>query len=761
MLPRAPARTLVRPSPWLAAALLVSCAYIPRSVPLDGRKTLTIDDLYDPEKRVDFSGKPPTNLVWLDDAHYLWPKSDPKTKKSEWLSVEADSGKSEPFAPVAKVEAALAALSEVGAEKAKQAARSDAGAWAGDPKALLFTIGKDLYVYAVASDKAVRVTTSPDQDEEEAALSPDAMHVAFVRDNDLYVAEVATGAERRLTTDGSATVLNGKLDWLYQEEVYGRGTFRSFWWSPDSAHIAFLRLDEEGVPIYTLVDDVASPAKVETSPYPRAGDVNPKAKLGLARVAGGETEWIDLSKYEGGEFLIVEVAWSPAGDLAFQVQDREQTWLDLDLVPASAAEGSPTGATPAPTTLLRETSTAWVNVNGSPKWLADGSFLWFSERTGWKHLDHHDRGGKLLGAVTSGTWEARDLRGIDEKNGWVYFTGTERSAIGADEYRVRLDGSGLERLTKASGSHSARFNPSFTRFIEHWSDATTPTQVRLDRSDGTEVRVIDKNEVPALAEYRLSKPEFLKVRTVDGCFEMEAMLIKPPDFDPSRRYPVFQTTYAGPHAPTVHDAWGGTGGMFLQMLAQKGIVVWACDNRSASGKGAQSEYTCYKRFGETELADIEDGLAWLKKQPWVDPERIGISGWSYGGFMTSYALTHSKSFAMGIAGGSVTDWHNYDTIYTERYMLTPQHNKDGYERTSVVAAAKDLHGELMLIHGELDDNVHPQNTMQLAYALQKAGKSFRLMFYPKSRHGVGEPLVKHLRSAMLDFIEETLLREKG
>jgi dipeptidyl-peptidase-4 len=767
-----------------------------------GKKPLTLDAVYDPpEKRVDFNGNPPSNLVWLDDEHLLWPKSDPKAKSkpAEWLRVEADSGKTEPFAPVEKVEAALAAVPEIGAEKAKKLARTSPEAWAGNPKALLFTVSlepapekeppapkektdkpktegrrgsksgeSDLFVYTFADGKVTRATTSPEP-EEEAELSPDGKSVAFVRANDLYVADVASGDLHRVTQDGSATVLNGKLDWLYQEEIFGRGTWRSFWWSPDSSAIAFLRLDEVGVPIYTLVDDVESPARVETSPYPRSGDPNPTVMLGVARLSAEKPAWVDLSKYAGGEFLIVDVGWSPKGDLVFQVQDREQVWLDLDLVrgaapvaasSGSASSGSATSATAGETTtLFRETTKAWTSVNGPPKWLADGTFLWPSERTGWQHYYRYDATGKLLSTLTSGAFEARDLRGVDEANGWVYFSSTERSATGLDECRVKLDGSGRARLTQAAGTHAAKYNPSFTRFVDRWSDASTPTQVKLCKTDGTEVRTIDANAVPALSEYAFSKPEFVKVPTRDG-FEMEAMLVKPPDFDPSRRYPVFQSTYAGPHAPSVHDAWGGTRGMFLQLVAQQGVVVWVCDNRTASGKGAESTWPSYLHFGETELADIEDGVAWLKKQPWVDGDRIGISGWSFGGFMTSYALTHSKSFAMGIAGGSVTDWRNYDSVYTERYMKTPEHNKEGYDRTSVVAAAKDLHGELLLIHGAIDDNVHPQSTMQLTHALQKAGKPFRMMLYPKSRHGVVDPQqVKHLQGAMLDFIRETLLEK--
>src|SRR5262245_1042414 len=403
---------------FLAAAFFAGCSapatsHAVADASTHAKRRLTIDDLYgEKERRVDFSGKPQTGLVWLDDEHWLWSKSDAKTKKTEWLKVEAATGKTEPFAPVEKVEKALAAVPGVGAEKAASLARRETGAWkGGSPKALLVDTGGDLHVYRFESDSVVRLTSSPDEDEEEAELSPDGKHVAFVRDNNLFVADVDPVAERKITTDGGELVLNGKLDWLYQEEVYGRGTYRAFWWSPDSTRVAFLRLDETGVPVYTLVDDVESPARVETSPYPRAGDTNPTVKLGVAKLGAEKPAWVDLSKYAGGDFLVVEVGWSPKGDLAFQVQDREQTWLDLDLVHAASAEPSA-----ASSTLFRETTKTWAAVNGPPKWLEDGSFLWFSEKTGWQHLEHHDAAGKLLATLTKGAFEVRDLRGIDEKN---------------------------------------------------------------------------------------------------------------------------------------------------------------------------------------------------------------------------------------------------------------------------------------------------------------------------------------------------------
>jgi dipeptidyl-peptidase-4 len=323
-------------------------------------------------------------------------------------------------------------------------------------------------------------------------------------------------------------------------------------------------------------------------------------------------------------------------------------------------------------------------------------------------------------------------------------------------YRIRLDGGGLQRLSSAAGTHTASFSPTFAYYTDTWSSVTSPPQMRLHRNDGAEIRVLEGNKAEALADYRLSKPEFLQVKARDG-FVMEAMMIKPPDFDPSRRYPVYQFTYAGPHSQSVRDAWGGTQYMYHQLLAQQGVIVWICDNRTASGKGSESVWAVDRQFGESELRDIEDGVSWLKDQSYVDGSRIGLHGWSYGGYMTSYALTHSRSFVMGIAGGTVADWRDYDSIYTERFMGLPEENPDGYRKSSPRFAAASLNGALMLIHGAIDDNVHLANTMQLAYELQKAQKPFQLMLYPKSRHGITDPaLVEHLRQTMFDFVIEHL-----
>jgi dipeptidyl-peptidase-4 len=709
-------------------------------------KTLTIDDIFDPVKKVDFNGTPMPGLRWLrDGAHYLQPKIDPKTRMGQLLKVDVLTGESVPFYDAAKMEAALAATTGIKPEDAKRLSNRPAFHMNDDMTAALINHAGDLFYYEFGTGKAARLTNNPDTEEGED-FSPDSRKVSFVRNGNIYVVDIATRQERALTSDGGPKIFNGRLDWVYQEELYGRGNFEGYWWSPDSTEIAYLRFDENPVHEFTIVDHISRLQEVEREFYPKAGDPNPIVRLGVVNAGGGPTRWVDTAKYEGADPLIVRVGWTPDGkSVVYEIQNREQTWLDLNLADPAVGKSQ---------NLLRETSKAWIDVDNvdEPRWLKDGSFLIFSERTGWKHLYHYSRDGKLIRQVTDGNWEARTLQGVDEANGYVYFSGTEHSQIGGDVYRVKLDGTGLARLTKAEGSHSANFNPAFTLFIDSWSDINTPPQLRLLKSDGSLARVINENKVDALSQYKLGKPEFLQVRTRDG-FIMEAMMIKPPDFDPSKKYPVMSYTYSGPHAPQVRNAWGAQTYMWHQLLAQKGYIIWICDNRTASGKGVESARPVYRNFGELELRDLEDGVSWLKSQPYVDGSRIGIWGWSYGGFMTTYALTHSASFKVGVAGGSVTDWRLYDTIYTERYMGTPQNNPEGYKKSAPLAAAKDLSGKLLLIHGMIDDNVHMQNTIQFAYELQKAGKQFQLMLYPKSRHGVSDPLlVKHMRMTMTDFI---------
>jgi dipeptidyl-peptidase 4 len=758
---------LTRPGALRAAALaavtlfgLAAVRPAPARADEGAKKALDLEALYSPDaaKRVNFMGAPQTNLGWLDATHFLV-----RSKEGGLVSVEARSGRTSPWIDAAKMQAAFAKLPGFSTEDAAavahgcpeldpQASRFAFGcelrfALSADHKAAVINTADDLFYYRFGDDAATRLTHDP-QAEELEEFSPDGRFVSFVRDGNLAVVEVATGRERALTTDGGAKLFNGKLDWVYQEEIYGRGDFRGYWWSPDSHRIAFLRLDESPVLPYTVVDHVPLHPVLEVTPYPLAGDPNPIVSLGVVPAVGGETVWVDLERYRTSDPLVVGVGWTPdSAKVVAQVQDREQTWLDLDLAdPGSGAVS----------TLFRDRSQAFIESGEHPWYLADGSFLWPTMRSGWKHVYHYAADGKQLAELTPGEWEIQDLLGVDEAHGVFYVTSNRDVAPESQLFRIGLDGSGPTRISRRPGTHRPHFSPDFALYLDAWSDSATPMQVRLHAADGGEIRTVDENHVAAVDEYGFSPVEFFQVAARDGV-KLEALMIKPPDFDPAKRYPVLIYQYGGPHAPVVENRWDPYGGPWNQLLAQHGYVIFACDNRSASGKGYLGTFQAYKHMGVVELRDTEDAVGWLRAQSWVDPDRIGIWGWSYGGFQTSFDLTHSTSFKVGIAGAPVTDWHLYDTVYTERYMLRPQNNPEGYEETSVVGAAANLHGKLLLLHGTTDDNVHLQNSIKFIYELERAGKTFDLALYPKSRHGPSDrKLIYQMRTLMTDFIEHNL-----
>jgi dipeptidyl-peptidase 4 len=722
---------------------LLFVAFLAFSAASAERRPLTLEDIYHPDQRIEFSGARLNVIRWLNDGrHYLQRGSG----GDRLLKVEADSGESEPFFDADALTQAFSELPGFTLESAREVVSRGRLEVSSQEDGILIATSRNLFYFDLGEGR-LQTLTRTEEPESEASLSPDGRRAAFVRGNDLYVVDTASGEERRLTIDGSEDRLNGILDWVYQEELYGRGNFRGYWWSPDGRSLAFLQLTQESVPRFTVVDHMPLHLELETTPYPKAGDPNPEVRLGRASVGDGEVQWIDLSAYEGESILIVRVGWTPQGLLYFQVQDREQTWLDLLVC------DDPNGS---PRKLFRETSPAWVARGDDPVWLSDGGFLLLSERSGWNHLYRFNADGGLIGNLTSGEWEIRSLHGVDAAEEWAYLTGTLDGVADEMVYRVRLNGGEVQRLTERPGTHRPRFSPDFSRFLNTWSDLLTPPQVRLKRSDGSLVRMVQENRVEALDEFQWGSVERMQVNTRDG-FPMEAILIRPPDFDPERRRPVVVHVYGGPSAPRTRNAWQGANYLWHQFLAQQGYLVWILDNRSASGKGIRSAWPIHRNLGALEAQDLEDGVQWLRAQPYVDPDRIGLWGWSYGGYLTAYAMTRSKSFKIGIAGAPVTDWRLYDTIYTERYMGTPQNNPDGYRDSSVIEAAERLHGRLLLIHGTLDDNVHLQNTLKLAYALQKAGKDFELMLYPRSRHSVSDPNQSyHMRRMMFRFIQEGL-----
>jgi dipeptidyl-peptidase 4 len=701
-------------------------------------KPITFDTLYNSERPPSFSGRPSSGFVWLDGEHFL------QGKEGRLWKVHAVTGRCQTFVDQDKLAQGLAILPTIGRPAAQDMAHSTSPHMNPQRTAALFEHENDLYYCSLNGTGAVRLTRTPGS-KELATFSPDGKFVAFVRDNNLYVVDVATQTERALTTDGSDLIFNGRADWVYFEEIFNRNR-QAYWWSPDSSRIAYLRFDDAPVRKFTLVDPLANKQAPEVTPYPKAGSPNPLVRLGMVTVAGGTTRWTDLPSYSETASLLVRAGWMPdAQTVYFYVQDRAQTWLDFCTVPRNGGES---------TRLFRETTKAWVEAPPAPTFVKGGAFLLASERTGWNHLYHYTREGKLVGPVTSGNWEVQTLHRVDDAEGWVYFSGTRDSHLGGNLYRVKLDGTNLERLTNTPGDHHVTLSPKGDLFLDSWSSHERPVQVRVHRTDKSQARMVDSNPVYALEEYRRGKYDMVKIPAADG-FTLEGSILKPPNFDPARRYPVWFMTYAGPHAPTIHDSWG-SGRLRDEMLAQMGYVVFRCDPRSASGKGACSAWTAYRQLGVQELKDIETAIRWLTKESYIDAGRIGMSGHSYGGFMTAYALTHSNLFAAGIAGAPVTDWRSYDSIYTERYMNLPQENPDGYNSTSVVQAAAKLHGKLLILHGLMDDNVHALNSLQLLDALQKADKDFEVMVYPRNRHGIGG---KHHERLVLDFMKRVLRPE--
>ncbi len=704
-------------------------------------KRLTLDMIYGPEKRRNFSGVFPTGLQWREgEARYN------RNWAGRKVQVDAATGAQTPLKEESteKLEQALLKLEKISKKDAKKMAGG--GTKSPQKDAVLISHANDLFYHRTGQESAVRLTNTKGS-ERFATFSADGKQVAFVRDQTLFVVDVETAKETRLTEKGSTERLFGQLDWVYQEEIYGRGKFKAFWWSPDSSRIAFLRLDEKPVGRYTVADNIPVRQNLEVTRYPKSGDPLPHVALGVVEIDGGKTWWIEPESKKSDEPLIVRVGWDEKGGrVIYQTQNRRQTELTLFAVSATGGE---------PQRLIHEDAGAWVNVLGEPTWLEDGAFLWLSERSGYKHLYHVSADGGQTRAVTKGDWNIERLLGVDKAEEWVYFTGGPDWPRESQVYRVALAGGEPQRLTDKKGNHAGRFNDDFTFFFDYYSQAGQPTKADLRRADGTYVRTIEPNLTDRLSYYEVSKPEFFTVKARDGV-SLNATVIKPPNFDPSKKYPVLCYVYSGPQAPTVRNRWGGSTYLWHQMLAQQGYVIWSCDNRSAGGT-AKHAWPIYGDLGKEELKDIEDGLGWLKQQSWVDNGRIGIWGWSYGGYMTSYALTHSKSFSVGIAGAPVTDWKNYDAVYTERYMDLPQNNKKGYESSSAVRAAKNLQGRLLLLHGTIDDNVHLSNSLQFASALQNARRPFEMMFYPKSRHSVHSPnLSRHLKDLMTRFILENL-----
>jgi dipeptidyl-peptidase 4 len=604
----------------------------------------------------------------------------------------------------------------------------------------------DYYLYDTTTKNISKVF---DFQVQEPTFSPDGKKIAFARENDLYVYDIATKQTTAITTDGKKnSVINGITDWVYEEEF---AFVRAFDWSKDSKKVAYIRFDESQVPEFSMsIFKKDLYPTVETFKYPKAGEKNSEVSLHIYDVVSKGSQKVNLSQYS--DFYIARMQWTnDANVLSAQVLNRHQDNLDLLFVDGNS------GATKV---VLNEKDKAYVDVTDNLTFLKDNSFIWTSEKDGFNHIYLYDKTGKLKNQVTKGNWEITNYYGFDEKSNTVFYQSVENGSINRDVYSINLNGKNKLRLSKATGTNAATFSPNFQYFINTFSSATQPTTYTLNEAKtGAQVQVIEKNEALAtkLKGYNLPSKEFFVLKTAKGN-ELNAWILKPKDFDPTKKYPVFMYQYSGPGSQQVNNDWNSNDDYWFQMLAQQGYIIACVDGRGTGFKGAAFKKVTQKELGKYEVEDQIDAAKVIGNYPYVDKNRIGIWGWSYGGFMASNCLLKGADvFKMAIAVAPVTNWRFYDSIYTERYMQTPQENASGYDENSPINHVNKLKGKYLLIHGSGDDNVHVQNSMQMIEALIQANKQFDSQIYPDKNHGIyGGKTRIQLFNKMTNFIKENL-----
>ncbi|UYZ62111.1 S9 family peptidase [Hymenobacter weizhouensis] len=609
------------------------------------------------------------------------------------------------------------------------------------------------FVYDRATKKLTPLSQAPGK-QLYATFSPDGKRVAFVRDNNLFVTDLATMQETAVTTDGAQNrIINGGTDWVYEEEFeFAQG----FQWSPDSRQLAFYTFDETEVPEYNMQEWGPLYPKDYRYKYPKAGEKNSIVRISTYDVAARKTVPMDVGPEK--DQYIPRILWTQTPNvLSIRRMNRLQN--KLEILHANAQTGQSQ-------VVLTDTDPAYVEVNDDLRYLAGGKeFLYTSEKDGYRHLYLHSMDGKLVRQLTKGSWEITSIDGFDEKKGLVYFTSAEASPLERHLYRVSLKGKGKIRLSEAGrGTDVVNLSPDTRYFLNYHSEAGLPQVVSLrSGQDGKLVKVLEDNAAlrQKLTQVDLGKLEFISFRTAAGV-QLNGWMIKPANFDANKKYPVLMHVYGGPGSQTVKDDAGGgtafTNYLWHQLLAQNGYIVVSVDGRGTGARGSRFKKSTYANLGGLETVDQGEGAKYLATLPYVDKSRIGIWGWSFGGYMTALALTKNADlFKMGISVAPVTNWRYYDTVYTERFLKTPQENSAGYDDNSPVQHADKLRGKLLLVHGTGDDNVHFQNSVAFVEALVKANKDFQTLYYPNRNHGIyGGNTRLHLYRQMTDFVLKNL-----
>ena len=620
-------------------------------------------------------------------------------------------------------------------------------------KPSVYSKNEDLFIKLNGTDVQL---TNDKEEEVNASMSPDGNYVAYTKKNNLYTVNISTKKETALTADGSDVILNGYASWVYTEEILGRVShYKSFWWSPDSKHIAYFRTDDSPVPVFTITDGNGQHGYVETVRYPKVGDSNPEVKVGIVSPDGGNTAWADFNakddQYFGAPY------WTNDGS-ALWVQWMNRLQNNLKIWSVNPADGTKKE-------VYAETQKTWIQLEDGYERLHflqnNKSCIIESDQTGWNHLYLYDNAGKLINAVTSGKFTVTDLNYVDEKNKLVYFTARSRENTARNDfYKVGMDGKNLQRLTFGEYNHAnINLSPNGSYFITTYSNSATPNKMTLVSNKGKIIKEIGDAKGAEFDNYELAKTELVRVKSADGLYDLPMKITWPVNMDKNKKYPVLISIYGGPNAGTCWDSWSLGGNQ--QWYAKEGLIQVVMDHRASGHFGKEGVNYMYHNLGYWEMQDYSSMVKWLEANGNADPTKICITGFSYGGYMTCYALTYgSDVFTHGMAGGSVTDWTYYDTHYTERYMGTPANNPEGYKTSSVLTHAGKYKGGLQLVHGIIDDNVHLQNSINFISKLQDDKKDFEFMPYSGSRHGWPGNKWLHYLNMKTRFIYKNLLEKE-
>ncbi len=676
-------------------------------------KILTYNQAFENSEPYIFKDLPDVQS-WLDDEHYLSWKSSDDFKKSQLIKTHALTGESEIFIDFENLNKKFFK----GTIKTPWVARTK------DYMKYIIESDGDLYLYIPVTELLKQLTQTKEE-EKNPRFSPDGKKVAFTRGHDLFMIEFETGQELRLTNDGSHIIYNGWASWVYYEEILGRKSkYAAFWWAPNSQMIAFMRFDDSKVPEYPIFHCEGPDSYLEMQRYPQPGDSNPSVKLGIFNLSTNDIVWMDTNPT--ADDYVAWPFWTPdSKSLFFQWMNRGQDNLQIRRAdPLSGMNYI----------VYEETQASWVEffedlyiLNG------DAGILIRSDRDGWRHLYHYSLEGILLAKITEGEWDVDDIVMVDEKNRIVYFHGSKEDKTDKHLYKIRMDGEGLEKLTVEPGIHNTKISKEGTYFIDTYSSINQPGISNLYLSNGQLVKNLGDKWKASTEDYCWGKTELFSIASEDG-INLPAIWVLPPNFDKSKKYPVIFNVYGGPGRASVVNRYPSLPDHYY---AQHGIIVMSVDHRGSKHFGKKGTEKMYRSLGKWEMYDLISAVKWLQQLPYIDADRIGIVGGSYGGYVACMALTYGADyFTHGIARYSVTDWRFYDSVYTERYMDQPWENPDGYEFGSVMTYTDRFKGKLLITHGALDDNVHMQNTIEFVQDLQKSSKDFNMMIYPNQRHGI-------------------------